>query len=346
MLRTFSFLLLATPLAAAPSVRIADGKIVVAGVSSAKGLSVKVAEGTEDEIAARPAVSGEWTIADSKVVFSPKYPLKAGTKYRVNGIGPAIDIKDPETIRAKAAKLTHVYPTATALPANVLRFYLEFDHPMPRGGSYKYVSLFNDKGKKDPLPFLEIDDELWNPDQTQLTLLVDPGRIKKEVKPRIDLGPVFESGKKYTLVISGQWPTLSGEPLGKDETKEITATAPIPDALDPKAWKIKPPANAEGSLTIAFGRPMDHPLLTRCLTVLDSTGKAVSGIGEPVDQDRGWTFRPATAWLPGGYTLRIDPVLEDVCGNRVGRPFEVDLLKPAAIDPKTQRVELPFGVGR
>ena len=77
----------------------------------------------------------------------------------------------------------------------MLRFYLEFDRPMPRGDVYKYVRLLNEKGDKVPLPFLEIDDELWNADQTRLTLLIDPGRIKKEVKPRIDLGPVFEAGR-------------------------------------------------------------------------------------------------------------------------------------------------------
>ena len=164
------------------------------------------------------------------------------------------------------------------------------------------------------------------------------------MKPRIDLGPVFEPGKKYTLVISGQWPTLSGEPLGKDVTKTITATAPIPEALDPKAWKITPPADGKGPLTVAFGRPMDHPLLVRCLTVHDSAGKAVNGVVEPADQDRGWTFRPTTPWTAGTYTLRVDPVFEDVCGNRVGRPFEVDLLKPAPKEVKAERVDLPFAV--
>jgi hypothetical protein len=346
MLRTLTLLLLATPLAAAPSASIADGKIVVAGVTSTKGLSVIVAEGTEDEIASRPPVSGEWTTAEGKAIFTPKYPLRPGTKYRIASPDTAVTITAPVAARPKTAKLMHIYPTATELPANVLRFYLEFDHPMPRGGSYKYVSLFNDKGKKDPLPFLEIDDELWNPDQSQLTLLVDPGRIKKEVKPRIDLGPVFEPGKKYTLVVSGKWPTLSGEPLGKDVTKTIAATAPIGDGLDPKAWKLTPPADGKGSLTITFARPMDHPLLARCLTVVDPAGGAVNGTGEPTDQDRGWTFRPATPWAPGAYTLRVDPVFEDVCGNRVGRPFEVDLLKPDHKEIKAERVELPFVVAR
>jgi hypothetical protein len=339
--------LLVIPLAvAAPAAKVADGKIVVTGLLSTKALSVVVAEGTDEEIAARPAVTGDWVGGDGKVVFTPKYPLKPGAKYRVTGGGTTLEVKAPESPRRQPVRLTHIYPAATELPANVLRFYLEFDQPMPRGEVYKHVRLLNEKGEKDSLPFLEIDDELWNADQTRVTLLVDPGRIKKEVKPRIDLGPVFEAGKKYTLVVSGKWPTLSGDPLGKDATKAVTATAALDGALDPKAWTVSPPKGRDGALMVAFGRPMDHPLLARCLTVLKPDGQPLAGTGEPTDNDRAWTFRATAAWQPATYTLRVDPVLEDVCGNRVGRPFEVDLLRPAPKEVKAGPVDLPFVVGR
>jgi len=340
-------LLTIAPLAtAAPSATVADGKIVVSGLLSTKALSVVVAEGSGEDIAARPPMAGEWSSADGKITFTPKYPLKPGTKYRVTGGGTALEVRAPEPPKPKPARLTHIYPAATELPANVLRFYLEFDQPMPRGEVYKHVRLLNEKGDKDPLPFLEIDDELWNADQTRVTLLVDPGRIKKEVRPRIDLGPVFEPGKKYTLVVSGKWPTLSGDRLGKDVTKPITAAAALDGALEPKSWTVTPPKGRDGALTVAFGRPMDHPLLARCLTVLKPDGEPLAGAGEPADQDRAWKFRPAAPWQPATYTLRVDPVLEDVCGNRVGRPFEVDLLRPAPKEVKAGPVDLPFVVGR
>jgi hypothetical protein len=332
---------------AAPTAQISDGKIVVTGLSSATGVAVIVAEGTEDEIAARPPVSGEWTVTVGKAVFTPKYPLRSGTKYRVVGGDKVLEVQAPKAAAEKPAKLTHIYPTGTELPENVLRFYLEFDRPMPRGDSYRHVRLLNEKGEKDPLPFVEID-EMWNADQTRLTLLVDPGRIKKEVKPRIDLGPVFTQGKKYTLVVSGKWPILAGGTLGDDVTKAITVAAPLNDALDPKTWKITPPTESTGPLTVAFGRPMDHPLLLRCLSIVGPNGQTVSGTGTASDNDRAWTFQPAAAWAPGKYTLHVEAVLEDVCGNRVGRPFEVDLLHPpsAPVENKTKPVDLPFVVGR
>ena len=55
-----------------------------------------------------------------------------------------------------------------------------------------------------------------------------------------------DPGKKYTLVVSGKWPTFSGDPLGKDSTKPITAAPAVDEALDPKGWKVKPPAAGKG----------------------------------------------------------------------------------------------------
>jgi hypothetical protein len=339
-------LCLAGAAAAAPTATVADGKIVIAGVPSAKGLSVVVAEGTEADIAARPPVAGEWITADGKVVFKPKYPFKAGTAYRVVGTANRLEVRTPRTEAGKPTVITHVYPSSNELPENVLRFYVEFNQPMPRGDVYKYVKVVDDAGKRDPQPFVELDQELWNVDQTRLTLLIDPGRIKKEVKPRIDLGPVFRAGKKYTLVVSGKWPTLESGTLGKDLTRAITIAPPVADAIDPKAWKLTAPADASATLRVSFGRPLDRVLLARSLTVLGPGGQTVAGTGESIDSETAWTFRPERPWASGNHVLRVDASLEDVCGNAVGRPFEVDLLRPAPKTVKAGDVDLPFTVSR
>jgi hypothetical protein len=332
--------------AAAPTATVADGKITVTGVTSPKGLSVVVAEGTEADIAARPPVAGDWKADEGKVVFTPKYPLKAGTTYRVIGTASPLDVHTPKAERGKPTVVTHIYPSAAELPENVLRFYIEFNQPMPRGDSYRYVRLVSENGKADPLPFVELDQELWNADQTRLTLLIDPGRIKKEVKPRIDLGPVFRQGKQYTLVVSGKWPTLDGGTLGKDVSKIITATAPQSTGIEPKDWKVIPPINTDASLRVSFGYPLDYVILSRTLTVIGSDGQPVAGSAEPTDAEKGWRFQPTGRWLPGGYLLRVDTGLEDVSGNAVSRPFEVDLSRPPPKETKARHVDLPFTVGR
>ena len=52
-------------------------------------------------------------------------------------------------------------------------------------------------------PFLELDEELWSPDGTRFTLVFDPGRIKRGLKPREEAGPILEAGKSY------QWSSIA-----------------------------------------------------------------------------------------------------------------------------------------
>ncbi len=58
------------------------------------------------------------------------------------------------------------------------------------------MTLLNEKGRKLDVPFLEVGEELWDPTGTRLTLLLDPGRIKRGLKPREDLGPILEAGSE------------------------------------------------------------------------------------------------------------------------------------------------------
>jgi len=89
----------------------------------------------------------------------------------------------------------HVFPSAAALPANQLKFYVQFSAPMSRGEAWKHIRLLNHEGKPVDLPFLELDQELWDPNYQRLTILFDPGRIKRGLLPREEAGPIIEQGK-------------------------------------------------------------------------------------------------------------------------------------------------------
>jgi hypothetical protein len=82
------------------------------------------------------------------------------------------------------------------------------------------------------------------------------------------------------------------------------------------------------------------------MSVVDADGKSVAGTGKSTDHDCGWSFRPSRTWPVGKYNLRVATILEDVCGNRIGQPFEVDLTRPTPKEVKAEFVDLPFTVGR
>ena len=340
-------LLLTSSALAEPTAIFRDNRLTVSGISSISNTRVVVATGTAEAIAQRPAVTGDWKAAGKDVFdFQPKYALQAGTKYRVffDGDTSFADVSIPDTRDKTPPVLLHVFPSGDILPENTLRFYLVFSKPMSRGEAYARVKFLDENGKAVVQPFLELDAELWNPEQTRLSLLIDPGRIKQEVKPRLDLGPVFLAGKKYTLVVDGKWPDAAGVPMGNDWRLTITAGPAITKAPTPSEWKITPPAKPGDAMTVTFPKPMDEALLRNHLTVQTDDGKPISGTITVEKGETIWRFTPEKPWKTGNHHLRLNSRLEDVAGNAIDQPFELEESaerpkKPAAV------TLIPFTVG-
>ena len=155
-----------------------------------------------------PPVQGSYRLTNNRLVFESLFPLQAGVNYHAvfnpskAGLlpeGTSFDVIEAtfrlERPRAKPETIvSQVYPTANSLPENLLKFYLHFSTPMSQGNVYNYIHLLNAGGKKLDLPFLEVDEELWNPDGTRLTILLDPGLIKSGLLPREHYGPVSRDG--------------------------------------------------------------------------------------------------------------------------------------------------------
>src|SRR6185436_15583273 len=75
--------------------------------------------------------------------------------------------------------VAQVYPTADALPANQLKFYLDFSAPMSFGDAYRHIRLLDEEGRDVPRAFLQTAHELWDARRQRFTLILDPGRIKR-----------------------------------------------------------------------------------------------------------------------------------------------------------------------
>jgi hypothetical protein len=307
-----------------------------------------------------PAVAGSYAISDGAIVFTPLFGFTPGLRYRAVFDAsrlPSSDTWKPEPVveiveisRQEIAPTTvvdYVYPSIPLVPENQLRLYLHFSAPMGRKGGIEYVRLLDGDGREVEQPFLPIDAEFWNADRTRFTVFFDPGRVKRGILPNRKLGRPLKAGGQYTLVVDHEWRDGTGLPLKETFQRSFRAGPPDMRPLDPATWRLKEPeAGSRGALSVTFPEPLDHGLLMRALGVSTAAGRALSGEIRIEAQETQWSFIPAEPWAAGDYHLVALTILEDLAGNRIGRPFEIDHFEQ--VDQQTEeaeRVTVPFRVG-
>ena len=304
-------------------------------------MSVYVADAGDEA----PQMLGKYELlAGSRIRFTPRFGLDHGVRYRV--VSPSnqriFTIAPSDAPRVRVA---HVYPSGDVLPENLLRFYVQFTGPVAKGDVYRHIKLLDHRGKPLGLPFIEIAEELWNPAGTRLTLLLDPGRIKNELRPRLEDGPVLHAGRKYTLTVDAKWPDSFGRPLLDAFSKKFR-TGPV-DSVQPapKKWTLSTPRRgSKEPLEVRFPGPLDHALLHRMLDVHGPDGEPVDGEIEVLDHETLWRFRPGVAWRSGQHDLIVDTDLEDQVGNSIRAPFEVDVVRVTTRRIAKKTVRLPIAL--
>lgn len=280
-----------------------------------------------------PAILGRYVVTDQVLEFLPRFPFEPGLSYRAffypeGAKGPMVSSlwRAPRPEVARETVVSQIYPSAPVLPQNLLKFYLQFSGPMQGGHIYENIQLRDDTGALVELPFLEIDEELWNPEMTRLTLFLDPGRIKRGVRPLEEVGPALYPGKSYTLTILEGWLDARGAPLKIPARKEFRVVPPDREAPDPADWKLDAPeAGTRTSAVLTFSDPMDHALALRMITMLDAEGKVMAGRKSLDQNETVWRFEPDQPWKRGRYEIRVESIIEDLAGNNIGKLFEVDL---------------------
>lgn len=290
-----------------------------------------------------PPVLGSYRVEADVLRFEPRFPFVPGLRYRAlfqparlpgrEGAEPpaapvTAEFTLPKPAPAVPTVVRQVYPSRSALPENQLKFYLHFNAPMSQGNVYDFIHLLDAKGKEIDGAFLKLDEELWDPNGLRLTLLIDPGRIKREVGPREGFGPVLEAGKTYTLLIDAEWPDADGRPLKEPYRKTFRTTTEDATCPDIKSWRILPPvAGSIAPLVVESPEPLDHALFSRLVRVQGPDGRYVPGRATVADEETRWSFTPDHPWQAGGHQLAVDTALEDLAGNNLRRPFELDVFE-------------------
>ena len=290
-----------------------------------------------------PPMLGSIQVTGSEVAFTPRFPLSAGLRYRAewkpaSGGMVHASFEIPKLPARPSAFVERIYPTASALPENQLKFYIHFSAPMSRGEATKRIKLLGPDGVAGRLPFLLLDDELWDRDGRRLTLFFDPGRIKRGLVPHNESGMAIVAGQKYTLVIEAGWLDAKGQPLQPEYRKEFIGAPAGRTSPDPKSWRVKAPsAGTRDPLSIEFSEPLDHALLFRMIGV-----DGIEGTVEVSQEEKLWSFTPALPWKKGPHKLSIDTALEDLAGNKIGRLFDVDVFDKVHRKLESRTVTLPF----
>jgi hypothetical protein len=293
-----------------------------------------------------PAMLGSYTVEGTVLTFRPRWPLTPGMHVRAvfhlpgeAAVEAAFDT--PKSAPAAPTRIEHVYPTADVLPSNTLKLYIYFSAAMRRGEAWQHIRLLDSQGVAVKLPFLEIDQELWDPANTRLTVLFDPGRIKRGLLPLRESGPNIEEGRQYTLAIGHEWLDANGEPLAANFAKPFRVVEAERAPVDPAQWRISPPRPGTADpLIVDFPRPLDYALLQHAIAVDGVSGKVEVARGETQ-----WRFTPEAPWKRAEYRLTVNTTLEDLAGNRVGRAFDVDKFQEVTAQIQTETVSIPFRIG-
>jgi len=334
-----------------PSLSYVDGAVVAEGWSGQMPKEgwpgVLVVRAGED--ASTPAMLGDYESSGGKLIFKPRFPLQPGVQLHASftprpGAEPlTASFGEPAKALVATTRVTHIYPTTDEWPANTLKMYVEFSAPMARGEAYTHVRILDDKGKVVEGPFVEIDPELWDHEGKRVTLLFDPGRIKRGLVDNETSGPPLMPGRTITIEIDPSWRDATGAPLVEKLSRTIRATDALRRPVDVKRWSVAPPNAPSDPLVVTFDRPLDHALASRAISVVKN-GSPVAGEISLEKNESELRFTPSESWKPGAYTIRVDGVIEDLAGNRPGKLFDVDTSDATQSTSATPVSELTFTV--
>ncbi|MEE2778626.1 MAG: hypothetical protein VYE73_17895 [Acidobacteriota bacterium] len=301
------------------------------------------------------ALEGSIRLDSGTVVLEPRFRLDPSVGYLavfrparlagLLGVGnrSAADVRAtfrlPRPATTPAAEVVGVYPSAAEVPENLLRFYVHFSTPMLPGVAYQHARIENASGQTVEDAFVEIREELWDTSGTRLTLLFDPGRIKRDLRPRAEQGPPLVAGSFYRLVVGGGWRSARGAALA-DHRHNFRVGVADRTSPDPDAWQITaPPAQSRQPLEVDFAESLDHPQALRWIWVEAASGETLAGTVVLGAHERTWRFTPDAPWRDQSHRLRIDARLEDLAGNRVAEPFEAQVRRTAATGPPVRSRE-------
>jgi hypothetical protein len=279
-----------------------------------------------------PPMIGRFEREGTTVRFVPGFPPSPGVTYvaRAAWVPEVEDARFtlPRCDTAPTTKVAAIYPTSERVPANLLKLYIEFSAPMSDGEAERRVHLLDSNGREVAAAFLHVDEELWDASRKRLTVLFDPGRIKRGLRSNLEDGAPLAGGRTFRVVVDKDWRDGDGRPLVEGASKTLQVGEADRTSPDTRQWDVESPvAGTTRPLTIRFDEPLDRALVERWIHVTDAAGQPVAGKATIGDRESTWSFVPSKAWTMDAYQVTVDPRIEDLAGNTPAFLFDADMPK-------------------
>jgi hypothetical protein len=297
-----------------------------------RALRVSVARSGLADDPELPSIAGSYAIGHRTLSFMPHFPFAAGVPYQAVFDPRELGIAEPLPVQTlafeqpapegAAPSVLAVYPSAASVPANLLRLYVRFATPMQRGAAATAITLLDADGRAMEDVLYRAPVELWDPGMRCLTVMLDPGRLKRGVGPNRALGPPLVVGSEVVLQIGVDLRDAAGRPLGTIHQQRYSVTEAVREPIALRDWIVaKPPVATNTPLSLTFPRPLDWAMLRYSIRVFAGAA-AVAG---SVATDKGethWRFTPFSPWEAGDYRIEVVIDLEDPCGNDLLAAFD------------------------
>jgi hypothetical protein len=299
-----------------------------------------------------PDVFGRYCLLEDGIRFIPHFPFERGLSFRASfdpqPLGRDADVLTHEFSLPKAqstvqTEVQHIYPSCNELPENLLRFYVCFSDSMQQGRAQAEISILGPDGEPAADVLYRAPVELWDRGMRCLTILLDPGRLKRGVGPNRELGPPLKSGEVYSLAVGMGMTDSDGQQLRETVYKRFRVTEAVREPVAVEQWEmLLPEANSRQPLALMFPSALDWAQLLHSIAVLSEDEQSIEG-QIVVDQcERRWAFTPAAPWAPGSYQVRIATSLEDVCGNNLVAAFDRPLRPGSDLACEAAGRSIPF----
>ncbi|MEM6722602.1 MAG: hypothetical protein AAF598_01120 [Bacteroidota bacterium] len=206
------------------------------------------------------------------------------------------------------------------------------------------IRLVDQQGETIEGAFFPQLDGLWDPSQQQLTVLLDPGRVKSGLQAHERMGRALPLGQSVSLVIDSVQ-AVDGQMMTESFRKTYWIGPADTVAPDTDTWVIRlPKAGSRKALRIDFPESLDEFSLRQRLLLTNINNEPVDGELTITHQERTWRLIPKNPWQAGEYRIYVHHRLEDPSGNNLNGLFD-HLVDGLTMKSEDQVDTLSFRIG-